>query len=46
MEELFFKPNIVCIDDIGKFEEKEMKKKGRYNNWSSIAQLTKVINFI
>ena len=26
IEELFFKPIIVSIDDMGKFEEKEMKK--------------------
>ena len=26
VEELFFKPIIVSIDDMGKFEEKEMKK--------------------
>ena len=26
IEELFFKPIIVSIEDMGKFEEKEMKK--------------------
>ena len=26
IEELFFKPIIASIDDMGKFEEKEMKK--------------------
>ena len=26
IEELFFKPIIVSIDDMGKFEEKELKK--------------------
>ena len=34
MEELFFKPIMVLIDDIDKFERKEMKKiRPIKNNW-------------
>ena len=37
IEELFFKPIIVCIDDMDKFEEKEMIKirpiKNTLHDW-------------
>ena len=33
IEELYFKPILVSIDDVNKFEEKEMKNIGPINSW-------------
>ena len=50
MEELFFKPDIVFIDDMNKFEEKEIKEirpiKNTWYDWLIISipePVTKIV---
>ena len=42
IEELYFKPTIVSVDDVNKFEEKEMKNIGPTKNTWLIHCISKV----